>query len=155
MFERRLFFHVDWLLLGAILTLAGIGAVMIYSTTYVQVPGGGGYPARRVFLHARNRRRILAKCLRVRTLVLVAPAFAAYELVWLAFDNQFDATVGEIANVAAHLVAASNCVRRISKPDALYSPGILHGATMARSGVHAALTCCVTASLRASISATC
>lgn len=46
---------------------------------------GGGYPARRVFLHARNRRRILAKCLRVRTLVLIAPAFAAYELVWLAF----------------------------------------------------------------------
>jgi GT2 family glycosyltransferase len=46
---------------------------------------GGGYPARRVFLHARNRRRILAKCLRVRTLVLIAPAFAAYELVWLLF----------------------------------------------------------------------
>lgn len=46
MFERRLFFHVDWLLLGAILTLAGIGVLMIYSTTYVQVPGGGGHPAR-------------------------------------------------------------------------------------------------------------
>jgi rod shape determining protein RodA len=45
MFERRLFFHVDWLLLGAILTLAGIGVVMIYSTTFIQVPGGG-YPAR-------------------------------------------------------------------------------------------------------------
>jgi rod shape determining protein RodA len=46
MFERRLFFHVDWLLLGAILMLAGIGVVMIYSTTYVQLPGGGGYPSR-------------------------------------------------------------------------------------------------------------
>src|SRR5918998_1653527 len=46
MFERRLFFHVDWLLLGAILMLAGIGILMIYSTTYVQLPGGGGYPAR-------------------------------------------------------------------------------------------------------------
>jgi rod shape determining protein RodA len=46
MFERRLFFHVDWLLLGAILLLAGIGIAMIYSTTYIRVPGGGGYPAR-------------------------------------------------------------------------------------------------------------
>ena len=35
MFERRLFFHVDWALLTAILLLAGIGIAMIYSTTYV------------------------------------------------------------------------------------------------------------------------
>src|SRR6185436_1095111 len=43
MFERRLFFHVDWLLLSAVLLLAGIGLTMIYSTTYVgaHVPGGG------------------------------------------------------------------------------------------------------------------
>ena len=34
MFERRLYFHIDWLLLGAVLTLAGIGVAMIYSTTY-------------------------------------------------------------------------------------------------------------------------
>jgi len=34
MFERRLFFHIDWLLLGAVLILAGIGVAMIYSTTY-------------------------------------------------------------------------------------------------------------------------
>ncbi len=43
MFERRLFFHVDWLLLGAVLLLCGIGLTMIYSTTYVgaHLPGGG------------------------------------------------------------------------------------------------------------------
>ncbi|HEX5476049.1 MAG TPA: rod shape-determining protein RodA [Vicinamibacterales bacterium] len=41
MFERRLFFHVDWLLLGAILLLCGVGLAMIYSTTYVPLPGGG------------------------------------------------------------------------------------------------------------------
>ena len=35
MFERRLYFHVDWLLLGAILVLSGIGVAMIYSTTYI------------------------------------------------------------------------------------------------------------------------
>ncbi len=46
MFERRLYFHVDWLLLGAILLIAGIGTAMIYSTTYVRLPDGTGYPGR-------------------------------------------------------------------------------------------------------------
>jgi rod shape determining protein RodA len=40
-FERRLYFHIDWLLLGAILLITGIGIAMIYSTTYITVPGGG------------------------------------------------------------------------------------------------------------------
>ena len=43
MFERRLYFHVDWLLLGAILVIAGIGIAMIYSTTYVTLPDGAGH----------------------------------------------------------------------------------------------------------------
>src|SRR2546428_407822 len=42
MFERRLFFHVDWLLVGAVLLLCAIGVAMIYSTTYVTVPNGPG-----------------------------------------------------------------------------------------------------------------
>jgi len=46
---------------------------------------GGSYPRRRIFLHARNRRRVLLKCYRLRTLLLVLPAFAAYELVWVLF----------------------------------------------------------------------
>src|SRR5262245_4980329 len=33
MFERRLYHHIDWALLVAILTLCGLGVVMIYSTT--------------------------------------------------------------------------------------------------------------------------
>ena len=33
MFERRLYYHIDWALLAAILALCGIGVVMIYSTT--------------------------------------------------------------------------------------------------------------------------
>ena len=41
MFERRLYFHIDWALLTAVLVLAGIGVAMIYSTTYVVVEGGG------------------------------------------------------------------------------------------------------------------
>ena len=43
MFERRLFFHIDWLLLGAVLLLVGIGIAMIYSTTYVNLPDGLGH----------------------------------------------------------------------------------------------------------------
>src|SRR5918993_88014 len=48
MFERRLFFHVDWALLTAILLLAGIGVAMIYSTTYVMLPSGGGHAGAQV-----------------------------------------------------------------------------------------------------------
>jgi rod shape determining protein RodA len=41
MFERRLYFHIDWLLLGAIVIITAIGIAMIYSTTYVTTPTGG------------------------------------------------------------------------------------------------------------------
>jgi rod shape determining protein RodA len=34
MFERRLYFHIDWLLIVAALALCGIGVAMIYSTTH-------------------------------------------------------------------------------------------------------------------------
>ena len=37
MFERRLYHHLDWLLIGAVLALCAIGLAMIYSTT-----GGAG-----------------------------------------------------------------------------------------------------------------
>lgn len=41
MFERRLYFHIDWLLLGAVLLLSAVGIAMIYSTTYVTTTSGG------------------------------------------------------------------------------------------------------------------
>jgi rod shape determining protein RodA len=41
MFERRLYFHVDWLLLGAVVILSFVGVAMIYSTTYVPTPPPG------------------------------------------------------------------------------------------------------------------
>ncbi len=50
MFERRLYFHIDWLLLGAVLLIACIGLAMIYSTTYVHLPGGGGRPGPRFWV---------------------------------------------------------------------------------------------------------
>jgi rod shape determining protein RodA len=37
MFERRLYFHIDWLLIGAVLAICAMGLAMIYSTT-----GGAG-----------------------------------------------------------------------------------------------------------------
>src|SRR4051812_32894061 len=33
MFERRLYFHIDWALLIAVFALCGLGVTMIYSTT--------------------------------------------------------------------------------------------------------------------------
>ena len=42
MFERRLYFHIDWLLLAAILMLAAIGVAIIYSATYNPVQGAPG-----------------------------------------------------------------------------------------------------------------
>ena len=37
MFERRLYHHIDWVLIGAVLAICAIGLAMIYSTT-----GGAG-----------------------------------------------------------------------------------------------------------------
>jgi rod shape determining protein RodA len=42
MFERRLYFHIDWALVSAILALCAIGVAMIYSTT--ADPARGGNP---------------------------------------------------------------------------------------------------------------
>ena len=46
---------------------------------------GGGYPQARTRLHAKNRWRIVAKCYRVRTILLAAPGLLLYEVVWLVF----------------------------------------------------------------------
>jgi rod shape determining protein RodA len=40
--ERRLYHHLDWALLIAVLTLAGVGLVMIYSATWNPLPGREG-----------------------------------------------------------------------------------------------------------------
>jgi rod shape determining protein RodA len=40
MFERRLYHHIDWALLGAILVLCALGVAMIYSTTSDPTRGG-------------------------------------------------------------------------------------------------------------------
>ena len=50
MFEKRLFFHVDWILLVAVLLLASLGLAMIYSTTYVRLPDGSGHAGREFWI---------------------------------------------------------------------------------------------------------
>src|SRR5215216_511570 len=53
MFERRLYFHVDWLLFAAVVLLAGIGVAMVYSTTYItDAAGGHAAPQVRTQLYA-------------------------------------------------------------------------------------------------------
>ena len=42
MLERRLYRHIDWLLVVALVSLCGIGVTMIYSTTYDQTAGAAG-----------------------------------------------------------------------------------------------------------------
>src|SRR4029078_5710583 len=50
MFEKRLFFHVDWILLVAVLLLASLGLAMIYSTTYVRLRDGSGHGGRKFWI---------------------------------------------------------------------------------------------------------
>jgi hypothetical protein len=63
------------------------------------------------------------------------------QLARLAFGDEFDAAIGEVSDVATHLVAARNRVSRVSKPDALHPARILHRAALSPVGVHALLTC--------------
>jgi GT2 family glycosyltransferase len=66
---------------------------------------GGSYPRKRVFLHARNRRSILVKNLRWRTLLLALPAFALYELVWALFALKSGDLAAQLAGRLAFLRA--------------------------------------------------
>ena len=42
MLEQRLYHHIDWLLLAALLLLSAVGVAMVYSTTYDPASGGAG-----------------------------------------------------------------------------------------------------------------
>ena len=49
--ERRLHYHIDWPLLSAVLALATIGLVMIYSATWNPLAGDGGQVGPRFWTH--------------------------------------------------------------------------------------------------------
>jgi GT2 family glycosyltransferase len=91
-YDEELFYLAEDLDLSLRLKLAGERLVSVEDALVRHRGGtaglsfrGGRYPTRRVFLHARNRRRILLKCYRARTLLLILPAFWLYELAWVAF----------------------------------------------------------------------
>ena len=46
---------------------------------------GKSYPRSRVFFHSRNRWLFLARCYRLRTLIVAAPGLLLYELAWFGF----------------------------------------------------------------------
>jgi len=109
---------------------------------------GGGYPGRRVFLHARNRRWILCKCYRVRTLLLILPAFALYELVWVAFALKNGELGAQLAGRLAFLRALPRLARaraavqaqrrRADRELLVGGPLVLSPALTARAGARGA-----------------
>ena len=50
MLERRLYRHIDWLLVGALVLLCAIGITMVYSTTYDPMTGAAGLEVSKQFL---------------------------------------------------------------------------------------------------------
>ena len=66
-----------------ILSLPGVLVEHDAGTAGVSFREGTRYPARRVFLHARNRWRFLLKNLGLRSLVLTLPSQALYEAAYL------------------------------------------------------------------------
>ena len=66
-----------------ILSLPGVLVEHDAGTAGVSFREGARYPARRVFLHARNRWRFLLKNLGLRSLLLTLPSQALYEVAYL------------------------------------------------------------------------
>jgi GT2 family glycosyltransferase len=54
-------------------------------TSGISFREGANYPGSRVLFHSRNRWTYMAKCFRVRTLVVATPGIVLYEIAWLAF----------------------------------------------------------------------
>lgn len=96
MFERRLYAHMDWMLLAAVLVLAAVGLAMIYSATYDVVRRAPG-PQFRVQLFALLLGLVaMAACLAVdyRRLADHAAVFYAVLLLLLLYVSLFGATRG-------------------------------------------------------------
>ena len=117
-YDESLFYLAEDLDLSLRLKLAGERLVSVEDALVRHRGGtaglsfrGGDYPSKRVFLHARNRRAILAKCYRVRTLLLILPAFALYEIVWVAFAIRSGELRAQIAGRLAFLRSLRSVLR--------------------------------------------
>ncbi len=92
-YDERLFILFEDLDLSYRLRLAGWELACLEDapvrhragTPGVSFREGPRYPARRTYLHARNRWLFLAKCYAPRTLLAAAPGLAVYELLTLLF----------------------------------------------------------------------
>lgn len=125
MFERRLYFHVDWALLVAVLLLCGIGVAMIYSTTYDITRASAG-PQLRTQLTALTLGLLaLAICLSIDYRALADHSLLLYGLLlaalvyviffgdvrggsrrWIAFGG-FNLQPSEFARIGVALVLAA------------------------------------------------
>jgi rod shape determining protein RodA len=99
LFERRLIFHVDWLLLGALLVITGIGIAMIYSTTFVVFAGHAGPQVRTQVYALLIGLVALLVCLAIDYRVLAENSLVLYGgllalLIFVLFkgSTQFNAT---------------------------------------------------------------
>lgn len=91
-FDDAYFFHFEDLDFGARLSLAGRILMNAPSALALHREGteglsfrGQSYPVRRAYFSIRNRWYFLAKTLRLRTLLVLAPLFLLYEVAALAF----------------------------------------------------------------------
>lgn len=117
-YDEELFYLAEDLDLSLRLALAGERLISVEDALVRHRGGtaglsfrGGGYPRRRVFLHARNRRRILVKCLSARTLLLILPAFGLYELVWALFALRNGELGAQLAGRLAFLRGLPSALR--------------------------------------------
>ena len=81
-YKMRMRGYTIWLCTAALCThLAG--------TAELSMRGAGArYPARRTYLHSKNRWYVLLTCMRWRTLLLTVPAQLIYGAVYAAFGHQ-------------------------------------------------------------------
>ena len=79
MFERRLYYHIDWALLLAVFALCGLGVVMIYSTTSDPTRGVSHMYVTQMYAIAIGlgplvRTNFIAVCILAVVLALLLPA---------------------------------------------------------------------------------
>ena len=76
MFERRLYHHIDWALLIAIVSLCALGVVMIYSTTWDPTKGTSRLYVTQLYAIALGGVAMLASWIPARRAAKVEPVEA-------------------------------------------------------------------------------
>ena len=111
-------------------------------TAGISFRGGSTYPARRLFLHSRNRWMLILKCYRVRTLILTLPGVLLLGLAYVMFAWRQGA-LGDYLRAKRSLIALFPRIREerrklaglrklsdrdlLGAPDLTFSPKIERG----------------------------